>query len=59
MLAFSLTACAYVANGLYRAICFNPRLPFGQGASEASGTLAITKFTADYESADLAHAANS
>ena len=28
-----------------------------EGASEASGALAITAFSADYQSADLAHAA--
>ena len=30
---------------------------FGEGASEASGTLAMTAFSADYQSADLAYVA--
>ena len=31
---------------------FNPRPQFGEGASEASGTLGMTQVTADYESAE-------
>jgi hypothetical protein len=36
---------------------FIPAHPVGQGASEASGSLSMTEFSADYQSADLAHAA--
>jgi hypothetical protein len=36
---------------------FIPAHPVGQGASEASGALGMTTFSADYQSADLAHVA--
>mgnify|MGYP001045107428 CR=1 FL=1 len=49
----SINAPTYAALSWYHArYGFNPRHLVGQGASEASGCLAMTEFTADYESAD-------
>ena len=54
----SINAPAHVARVLIHArYGFNPRRLVGQGASEASGALGMTTFSADYQSADLAHAA--
>ena len=56
----SINAGTHVARVLIHArYGFNSRHLVVEGASEASGTLAITTFSADYQSADLAHAANS
>ena len=54
----SINAPTHAALSWYHArYGFIPAHPVGQGASEASGTLAMTAFSADYQSADLAHAA--
>ena len=54
----SINAPTYAALSWYHArYGFILAARVGQGASEASGTVAMTGFSADYQSADLAHAA--
>ena len=51
--ARSINAPTYAALSWYHArYGFNPRHQFVEGASEASGTLGITTFSADYQSAE-------
>ena len=56
--ARSINAPTHVARVLIHArYGFNPRHQLVEGASEASGALGMTAFSADYQSADLAHVA--
>ena len=54
----SINAGTHVARVLYHArYGFNPCHPMAGGASEASGALAMTAFSVDYQSADLSRGA--